>query len=492
MSEVNVLTIYEEYIDILALLKGKPYEILEDTNMIVISLSDKLSLDLFEAIGKRINHFTYSLNPLGDPFEDVIEDLKRGSTHIEEIDSITLDIQKEISFKKVENLDLIFFEQNSVIESLKNFSHSNRENKLNIGVVNTIDFETQLLNFVNVNNEIAEKVIHLKKLDPEITDHLDFYLSNNKKSNQTMIYNPYSFVIKDNNQMKEVVPLINMIRNEFYYTMLDCLSDKLEGDFYVIRGEKNINMSKEKGFTTKNYQTLVHVFLFLISQKKYTEKYIIIKKVISLYMNDKDNITVFDNKLENIWKTINHYYNHYIEDNIKDFFKTKDQLLKEAMSASKVIYEQTDKVSNSIVASILSVLIIIVTTIFRSLTNISLSFVLIFLLVLFVFSFVFYVITKNSSEKRFELTRDQFNHFINEISLIPEREVEEIKKIYLLNPYKELTNSIRRLFWSLLIFNLLFLVVFVIYIFIKYKLINYVFIKNDFISILISIFRNFI
>jgi hypothetical protein len=480
MGKVNVLTLYEEYIDILALLDGKPYEILEDAKMIVISLTDNLSLKLFEAIGKRVNNFTYSLNPLSDPFEDVIDDLKRGSTDIREIDSITLDIQKDVSFDKIENLDLIFFEQKAVVESLKNYRYSNREYKLNIGVINIINFETEILNFTNVSNELINEPIRLKKLDPGITEHLYFYLSNNKKSNQSMIYNPYSFIIKDNYETEKEIPLIKIIKDEFYYTMLDCLSDKLEDDSYVIRGEKNITLSKDNCFSTNNYSTLIDVFLFLISQKKYTEKYIIIKKVITLYMNDKDSISTFDFKLSNIWKTINHYYNHYIEDNIKEFFKTKDQLLKEAMSASKVIYEQTDKVSNSIVASILSVLIIIVSTIFRSLTVINLAFVIIFLVIFLVFSVVFYSVTKKSAEKRYELTKAQFDHFINEISLIPQDEVKKIREIYLLNPYQELKKSINRLYRSLLTFNLLFIGSSIFYVFIKY----------DFISKLINEIRS--
>lgn len=472
MSEVNVLTLYQEYVNILSLLKGKPYEVKETTDIIVITLHEELSLPFLEEISKIINYFNYSLNPYMEQFEDVIEDIKRGSINIQNIQSLSINIEKEFSFKRINNIDYVFFDMSSAIESLKDIITEQSEYKLNIGIIGIDTIETELLYFVNIYNDFDESKIKKKRLDSEVNDQLEFYLSNNRKSNHTLVYNPYSFIIKGINGINQNNKLVQLIKTEYYYSMLNCLSDKLEDNSYVIRGEKNITLLNDKGFTTENYQTLIDVYLFLISQKKYTEKYIIIKKVITLYMNDKDNITVFDDKLRNIWKTINHYYNHYIEDNIKEFFKTKDQLLKEAMSASKVIYEQTDKVSNSVVASILSILIIIVTTIIRSLTNINTLYLLMSLVVFSTFSIVFYLITKNSSEKRYELTKDQFDHFINEISLIPNDEVKKIKKIYLLNPYEELKNSIGRLFWSLLVFNLVFLVSFIIYVFIKYNVIS--------------------
>lgn len=484
MGEANVLTLYDEYVNILSLLKDKPYGVKETARIIDINLSEDITLQLLEEIDRNVQHFNFSLNPFSQPSDEIIEDITRGHKKLNEVTSLSINLEKELSFEKIKNIDYIFFDKGLAINSLKKIKYENNNFKMNLGIVKAENNETELLNIVNIDGDLDQNSIIKKPIDKQIIEQLEFYLSNNRKNSHSLIYNPYSFLIRSNKEID--TPLTKLIKNEFYYTMLDCLSDKQDDCSYVIRGERNIIILDEALFSTNNYQILIDVFSFLISQKKYTEKYIIIKKVISLYLSDKNSISVFDQKLHNIWKTINHYYNHYIEDNIKDFFKTKDQLLKEAMNASKVIYEQTDKVSNSIIASILSVLIIAVTTIFKTLSSVSMPFALMFLITFTAFSIIFYYITKNSSEKRYDLTKDQFNHFINEISLIPEEEVKKIRKIYLENPEAELKKSIQRLYFSLLTFNVLFWLCFVVYLLVKFQLMKFEI--TNFIQKIIQIF----
>lgn len=104
---------------------------------------------------------------------------------------------------------------------------------------------------------------------------LEFYLSNNRKNHQSLYYNPYSFKIKN---LKNKSDFIDILKKEFFKTMLECLAGKEESDYFVIRGEKNISIHKNKIFSTHNFVDFMDIFLFLISQKKYTEKFIIIKK----------------------------------------------------------------------------------------------------------------------------------------------------------------------------------------------------------------------
>ncbi|MEW4224013.1 hypothetical protein [Rossellomorea marisflavi] len=470
MSKASILTLYKEYNNILALLDGKPFEVIENNDLLVITLDRKFDLHLLKEIGELKENFNYSLNPMSDSYDVVLEDLESGNIRIEEIESIALDLQKNVAIDQMDNVDLIFFNMHEIIKSLKDSSQYLELNKFktNIGIFYSECFETDLLNFVDISNGDTDKAVR-KKIDTQIIENLDFYLSNNKRLNQTRLYNPYTFTIKNVTDL-ESNSLMDLMKREFYYTMLECISDKNDNMHYIIRGEKNVNLAIRDDFTTNNYEMFLQIFLFLISQKKYTEKFIIIKKVITLYINENEDITQFDLKLVDIWKTINHYYNHYIEDNIKEFFKTKDQLLKEAMSASKVIYEQTDKVINSIIASILSVLIIIVSTLFRSVSTINLTLVIAFLIIFVPFSIVFHIITKKSSISRYTLTKNQFDHFINEISLIPENEVAQIRKTYLMEPYKELQKSIQRLKMSLIVFNILFIIGTFVYIGIEFNL----------------------
>ncbi|MDQ0816058.1 hypothetical protein QF033_000636 [Bacillus pumilus] len=462
MSIEKAMELHNEFINILSVLKGKPFEVKETESILVITLKSDLSLELLEEMAKNINHFDYSLNPSSQPYNDAIEDIRLGIEKIDELSSITMHIEKEYVFEDIPDIDYIFFDLKYALSNLKNVNVQDSAYKLNIGTFNINNIETELIRFINISDSLGSRIPKIK-INTDVIEYLKFYLSNNRNSAHTNWYNPYAFSIVLSEKNVDNL-LSQLIKSEFYYTMLDCLSDKVDGDAYIIRGEKNINLAAEIEFSTSNYETFLDIYLFLISQKKYTEKYIIIKKVISLYMNDNEDISQFDLKLIDIWKTINHYYNHYIEDNIKEFFKTKDQLLKEAMSASKVIYEQTDKVTNSIIASILSILIIIVSTLFRSVSTISLTLVIVFLTIFLTFSIIFNFITKKSSLARCKLTTNQFNHFIQEVSLIPSDEVKQIRKTYLDEPFEELEKSLNTLKWALIIFNLIFLIFTCIYI----------------------------
>lgn len=211
----------------------------------------------------------------------------------------------------------------------------------------------------------------------------------------------------------------------------------------------------------------MNILNFLMSEEKYMEKYLITKKVFSYYIADEEDISGLDNKMPNIRKTIRHYYNHYIEDDIKDFFKTKDQLLKEAMNVSKVIYEQTDKVITSITASLISVILILVTTLYRMIQLITVTYFLVILITFLIFSVVFYYLTKSTSEKRYKLTKSQFEYFMNEMSLLKKIEIESLQSTYLEKPYNEMKNTILMLKYILITFNIFLIFSFFIFLYIS-------------------------
>jgi uncharacterized protein YfkK (UPF0435 family) len=442
MSRVDIFPVFKEFSSILLLLENKSFDYTETIDIIAIRISQDLNLELIKSFKDKINYFNLSCNPFNEDIEDIIYDLENNMKEISEITDISINLEKNITFDKYDKIDYLFFDKKSAISSLCNITEK-RLNKLNIGIINNENVETEIINFISLENENSFGDVAVHKIHEQIIENLDFYLSNNKRSKQNYNYNPYSFILKNNQESTN--EFVKMLENEFYKTFLDCLAEKEDINGYVIRGEINISISNTNEFSTKHYQDFLNIFSFLISQRRYTEKYMIIKRVITLYLVDKDSISKLDESLPNIWKTISHYYNHYIEDDIKDFFKTKDQLLKEAMSASKVIFEQTDKISNSFIGSILSVLILLVTTLFRTLDNITLIYAVTFIIIFIVFSIIFYMLMKSSSIKRYDLISKQFNLFIDEISLIPTDEVTKIRKIYLEDPYSELLISINKL-----------------------------------------------
>jgi heme/copper-type cytochrome/quinol oxidase subunit 4 len=466
MNITNIIKVYDEYRAILSLLIDKNFLLEETISIVDITLKQGFDLNLLKELGSVISFFNLNCNPFSDDYEDIIIDLEKGYKSISEITSISLNIEKEFVIGKISNIPYVFFDKKLAINSIKSIPVCDNSYKINIGIINNEDIQTELINFINFKglNDISE-VLDIP-ISEETVKHIEFYLSNNRNKNHTYYHNPYSFVINSSHVTDS--EFIQLIKNEFFITMLQSLSDKENEGTFIIRGEKNVVLMKEKIFLTNNYKSFVDVFKFLISHQKYTEKFIITKKVITLYIQDKETFTGLDEKLPEIWKTINHYYDHYIEDNLKEFFKTKDQLLKEAMNVSKVIYEQTDKIGNSIIASIISTIILLITTLYRTLENLNIVYSGIFIFIFLVFSVIYYLLMSDSTKKRFKLTEGQFEHFIKEISLIRSEEVEIIREKYLKNPYTELKRTLNKLLILLLIINTILIMTFLVYICIKY------------------------
>lgn len=459
MSITKIFNSYSEFQSILALLNVE-YEMSETLNVVEIRLVKDIELPVLVKLKDTIRNFEVFCNPFSSDFEDIIEEVERGSINIKEIESVSILLEKNDFLEHGVNLDYIFFEAKEAVRMLPEMALSLGA-KINIGIPNIHNLETETAVFYSLHKDFKLEGILRKPIESVVENNMTFYLSNNKNINQTIYNNPYSFIIveseTENNEFAEI------IKHNFYLSMLDCLSDKFEDDCYILRGEKTVSIKNIAEFKTENYMDFINIFNFLISEKKYTEKFIIIKKVFSLYIIDNEDINDIDEKIIKIWKTVNHYYDHYVEENIKDFFKTKDQLLKEAMNVSKVVYEQTDKISTSIIASILSVIILIATTLYRSINNLSILYFLLIILIFLVFSIIFYYLMSNSSKERYKLTKSQFIYFINEISLMQPDEIQELQDTYLEKPYTVLKNTLGKLLGILVVINLVLFIAFFIF-----------------------------
>jgi hypothetical protein len=456
VSIERIFEVNNEFQSIFSVLAKAQYEIIETKELLEIRINSGITKELLLLIHSKVKSFQVYCNPLSLEFSDIIHEINIDLTsHLSEITDVSIQFDKDDIIAEIELLDYLFFNVHSALTALKDIDSDHKEFKINIGIPMIENVQTKLINFVGLTEKTIINDISLEKIDDNIQKNIEFFLSNNKNSLQNMNYNPYAFLIEGDITESN---LTSSLKEEFYLKLIESLSDKRESNYYVIRGEKNVSILDTNPYTTKNYTHLVDIFLFLISEQKYTEKYIITKKVLTLYLNDHDDISSLDEKLPDIWKTINHYYDHYVEDNIKEFFKTKDQLLKEAMNVSKVIYEQTDKITNSIIASILSILIIFVTTLYRSITNITLSFGITVFLFFLSFSFFYYYLMRSSSQKRYQLCESQFMHFISEISMIQKKELEKIKEIYLKKPYSELENTLTLLLTVIIIINCILLI----------------------------------
>ena len=73
-----------------------------------------------------------------------------------------------------------------------------------------------------------------------------------------------------------------------------------------------------------------------------------------------------DAKIVEINKTSKHYFEKYVQEDLEDFFKSRDTVYKEALNTSKAINEQNDKINSYINASLIAFLILSMTFIFKN------------------------------------------------------------------------------------------------------------------------------
>ncbi|WP_164219419.1 hypothetical protein [Virgibacillus sp. YIM 98842] len=483
MALEKILNEYKEFQVILSTLDSN-WEINERLRLVEFKTKSKLPIEFIKKLSDLVDSFEIFCNPFTQDCNEVVEDLEKNLIQIEEIDSVSIQLEKNTNIGAI---DYYFFDKECALKSIQEITNSNNGIKVNMGIPEINYIETETISFIPLNNKLNFDNIKKRTIDDNTQKNIKFYLSNNKKGTQNYFFNPYAFLLLDNSY-DDKEELVNLIKRSFYLTLLESLSDKNSEYEFVIRGEKSIKLIVENNFETTNYESFKNLFEFLISAKKYTEKYLIIKKVFSLYITDQENLTSMDSKLSNIWKTVNHYYDHYIEDNLKDFFKTKDQLLKEAMNVSKVIYEQTDRINTSIVASLLSIIILLVTTLYRSIDSLTIPYFGYIVLIFIAFSFVFYYLIRNSAIKRFELTKDQFSYFLDEISVMQPAEVEKLENTYLDSPNYELQKTLRRLMVILIALNSLLVLSFLIFLCIEYRtpLLNYI---EAGIEIIVALYR---
>jgi hypothetical protein len=433
----KVKEIKDEYEIALSILESSNYTVIEESNKLSIRVNAP-DFDLLNKINDSLKNFVVHPNVDKTSYilADLLEDLSLNLITIDKVNHILLVLDKKKFIEKITQIDYLMFTP-AFINTLQKVSKP-LNNKLNIlHFLSSESFSTHLINFFPTSQDV--ETLAPIKIDIQKANEVSAFLSHNKHINQDIFFNPFAFrIVNPLNIQDEVIS--KEIKKYFYHCFIEALSDSfnLESNKYVLNAKKKISILKDENFSTQNYLTFCTIFDFLVTEHKYTEKYIIIKKVLTIYTHHECTITEIDKNLGNIWKTTHNYYDDYIEDNIKDFFDTKDQLLKEATSISKLVYEQTDKVNTSIVASILSILVVFATTLFRQISTISLITLVFILLIFIVFSVTYYAVIRKSSLNRYELTKDQFEYFVSDVSFLDETELKKIKKYYLEDPFNQL------------------------------------------------------
>lgn len=460
---LSIGEIYDEYIRIVDIIDPSEYKLVETEKMLQIELEcpandvEKLiqlnTCDYFEVLVKGTSYdLNYYINDDG-------LSLKEGASSTLDGKIIRITYNKVELMHALKNIDYFFFFQQEASDFILQCKKAPTEFKLNIGIYNISPFETNILNFINIS-DIEQNSSEKIPITKEIKHKIDIFLNHTdmkfNKLNNIYTYMPLNDKFDSSNILQ-----YNILKN-FFICFYKCLSYKNSESTFNIRGKKSITITIKDSIISNNYTSYKKIVDFLFSDDKFLEKFIIVKNVFTRYATNVESFETLDQKIIEIQKTINHYFEKYVHDDLDSFFINRDTVYKEAISMSKLINEQNDKIVAYINTTLISILALGITFTYKNITDLNLNLLIVSAIILLFFSIMFYRIIYNNSISRSKSIEEQFDMFLNKMGIILEDEKIEIKEIYICKPKNNLMTALNRI-KSILIFANTMLIMFILF-----------------------------
>lgn len=208
----------------------------------------------------------------------------------------------------------------------------------------------------------------------------------------------------------------------------------------LIKGYKNIYFEKNliEGIDGEIKEGVIFTFkllTFLIDEDKFYDKLLIIRNNITLYLNTNSSIKDYLEKAKEIYKTVTHNFDLYIQNEIKVFLEQKNALLHEFISVSK----QLGEIINDLTAQLRNVGASLLGTFFIGLvsdfnTEFSIPGINLILLSYSIFFIINFGITFSHS-KQFKNTKSLLENYTRTISVNNEElSYKNLEEQYLKEP----------------------------------------------------------
>lgn len=452
-SNIQFKKIYDEFIAIRDL--TTPFNPAVTENERILQL-DFTGLDSKETLTELSRFELFEVYCGSDELRMAIKKLENPNTNftIDDVQKLKFRIKHSKNMQKdyAEKLDYYFFLEDKAYDFLLKKNFTLEDKKISIGLYNIKSFNTSIFSFIDILNEAVTDLDSI--IENETLTQIK-RLFKNTDQKFTMHNNVLSYTIKNPNHD---CPMQCKIIRMYYKAFFKLFSYKDENETFDIRGKKKIIISADENFSIENYAEFVNIINFLFSDDKFLEKYIIIKNVLTRYVHDRATFSNLDTKIIEIKKTSEHYFEKYVQEDLEDFFKSRDSVYKEALNTSKAINEQNDKVNSYINASLISFLILTMTFIFNNFMTFNLGKLIFTFVSLFVFSMFFYFYVYKSSIERYNTIEEQFDLFLDKMGIILITEKKDITKVYLEKPFADLKKSLTRVEFLMILLNVAFFV----------------------------------
>jgi cell division protein FtsB len=255
------------------------------------------------------------------------------------------------------------------------------------------------------------------------------------------------------------VKLNEVFSQNLFFTSLMHIANKYINDKFVIRGQKNLELSFDKGFAPKNATTLYAIYRFSFGEEQTQDKLEITRNIITIYLH-QETIEQLDEQLEKMKQTIERHFSMYVQDKIKKFFDDTKDAIDLAHKYALEARDAADKIATNISTSILA----LITAVFSGIVIMSRGnflFLVVALLLHILYFILSYSFNRHFALKKKNDITDIYDLTSKNFTNIAPDEKEEIKEKYILPAINSITTNLRK-YLGLTISLIVFMVILII------------------------------
>jgi hypothetical protein len=371
----------------------------------------------------------------------------------EDLLTLTVTLNKRKCFDVKEN-EILFLDQVSFCskfhffnsETVDFFENYNDKERVHIFLSNTTYIENPYLRIVpiekfsNTNTSILPTGI-IQQID-EI-----------KKEREDYTKTPERYPIPHMFNLSLSDPELNTIfKRNLFFICLYHISNKYNNETFLVRGQKNIELTWSHNISPKNVNILFKTVNFIYKIEKFVhDKLEITRNILSIYHHSSGSIEDIDEQLPIIYETIEQHFSIYVSNQVKDFFDNRKEAIEEAQKYAMNAREAADK----IVTNINTAMISIITAIFSAAITMSRGnyyFLSIILILQIIYLLVTYNYNSHFAKKKKEDILNVYKLSSEQIPIVSSDERSKIKETFLtpainhidknLGKYKTLTFSL--------------------------------------------------
>ncbi|GAB6570578.1 hypothetical protein bcgnr5378_02780 [Bacillus cereus] len=242
----------------------------------------------------------------------------------------------------------------------------------------------------------------------------------------------------------EDTELLRLFDFNLFFTCLLHIANKFTERKFLIRGQKNVELSYETTSVFKHAKELHNIYCFTYKLEKFVQdKLEIVRNVISLYCQSEDDLRALDIQLTKIEATANRYFNAYISDEVKSFLKDTKEAIELAHKHAIGAHESADKIMTNINTAIIA----IVTAVFTAVVTMSKGDILFLIVALGLHAFYFCISYWYNKSFVIQKKKDILNMYeisSEKVPVVSEEEREEIKDSILKPAIQNIDNNLKK------------------------------------------------